>query len=285
MYMYKKRVHHIQSSEHCSRSIRAWLKTYFDGIYASISGTVSTVYKEATYAILDADGYARIECNTTDGAVTITLPLMANNLGRRIEIALVNNDASADVVTVSPHATDANKLSRDLLATIILSKLGDYIVVQQSSNSGCWEIVDEKITSQLWLNTYAGYGDTDKKIPYFSTVVENVGNTHTLTTNNSTNGAVVTINKSGRYGIALVFGGDVSTRAGGISLNATGELSTTILSVTAAKIIAISSVYASSIDMMSVQIYLKKGDVIRPHTEGVAPTRTTDCKLILTYLG
>jgi hypothetical protein len=108
---------------------------------------------------------------------------------------------------------------------------------------------------------------------------------HTLTTNNSTNGAVVTINKSGRYGIALVFGGDGSTSVGGISLNATGELSTTILSVTATKIIAISTLYASFMNMMTIDIYLKKGDIFRPHTEGVAPTRTTDCKMIVTYLG
>lgn len=126
-------------------TIRSWIMT----------APSSTVYKQATYAILDNDGFTRIEVDTTAGAVTITLPLMANNIGRRIEIAFVKNDASLDVVTISPHATDANKLSTSGLASMTLLRPGQSLTFQQSSNSGFWEVVNENPATYTSAPAYA----------------------------------------------------------------------------------------------------------------------------------
>ena len=233
-----------------------------------------TAYKQATYPITDTDGLQVIEVDTTAGAVTITLPLMANNLGRQIRIQFVKNDASLDVVTISPHTTDAGKLSNDLLASIILPKVGDFIVVQQSVNSDCWEIVNERITSQLRLDTYAGYGSTDTKIMRFTTVTENFGNmfseNHVSGYSGNAKGLEITINRSGRY--AFIHSGVESGTAAfyGLSLNS-AQRTTDVTSITANTICSISFGSATAGIVMAYTAYLKKGDIMRPHSTAIAP--------------
>ena len=82
----------------------------FNTIKTWITSTpLSTVLKSSSYAITDSDGYARIEVDTTSGDITITMPLMANNRGRRIEIA--NIKGGTNKVIIAPHASDSSKLS------------------------------------------------------------------------------------------------------------------------------------------------------------------------------
>ena len=254
----------------------------------------TTIYKQATYVGLDNDGYGRIEFDTTAGAVTYTLPLMANNIGRRIEIALVKNDASNDVVTISPHAADANKLSNDLLASIILAKTGNFIVVQQSSNSDCWEIVSEQITSQLKLDTYAGYGSTDTKIIRFTTVTENIGNmfseNHGSGYSGNAKGLEITINRSGVYSFGLSVQSAIDTAAGiGFSRDS-NQLTTNILTITRST--ALTHTYTvpsgGSTDILntSITVYLRKNSVIRSHTvASPVPATASYCLFSCTYLG
>ena len=246
-----------------------------------------TISKTATYIITDTDGYLRYEFDLTGVGAdqTCTLPLMANNAGRRIEIALLKNNTTYKLI-VKCNATDANKLSNDALDEFWLVKAGDFLITQHSATSALWEIVNERITSELRMDTYAGYGNvSNNKIPYFTLTTTNVGNMHTLTSNDSATGCVLTINRSGRYAITLIFGSDGSARNGGITLTATAEMNVSILSVTSTKILAISNLPAGYSETMTVSRFFAKGDVIRPHTEGVAPTRTTDSKMMLSYLG
>jgi hypothetical protein len=257
-------------------TIKAWVA----------SSGISTVYKQSSYAILDADGYSRIEVDTTSGAVAITLPLMANNRGRRIEIAFVKNDASLDVVTISPHATDANKLSNDLLGSMILAKVGDFIVLQESVNSGCWEVVNERITSQLRLNTYAGYGSTDIRIMRFTNLAENIGNmfseNHVSGYSGNAKGLEITANRSGKYGISYSCRVDSADYIG-LTLNSS-QLTTQITSVTVSTRLCLSECNLSS--QLSLQIYLKKGDIVRCHTNAATITAGQDrSDFTCTYLG
>jgi len=251
---------------------------------------VTTVYKQASYAILDNDGYQRIEVDTTAGAVSITLPLMANNRGRRIEIAFVKNDASSDVVTISPHATDANKISNDLLGSMILAKVGDFLIVQESVNSGCWEVVNERITSQLRLNTYAGYGSTDTKIMRFTNVIENVGNmfseNHVSGYSGNAKGLEITINRSGRYSFSFLCDASSAPAYYGISLNS-NQLTTAIGSITATDILTVQYILSSDgIKSCSFSsYYFKKGDVVRFHTSGLAVTSAARCTASASYIG
>jgi len=275
---------YFELQENAGTSKKTMWSTIRDTL-ASFIGVSSTVYKQASYAILDGDGYGRIEVDTTAGAATITLPLMANNIGRKITIAFVKNDASADVVTVSPHATDANKLSNDGLASIILPKVGNYVSLVQSSNSGFWEITDERITSQLRLNTYAGYGSTDNKIMRFTNVVENVGNmfseNHVSGYSSNDKGLEITINRSGRYGV--VFGNAVSAAYdSGLSINS-NQLTTSITSITIAHRLDVDGGSSISGSCSSV-MYFNKGDIIRPHTDGQAGAAARQI-FTVTYLG
>jgi len=268
---------YFELQENAGTSKKTMWSTIRDTL-ASFIGAGSTVYKEASYAILDGDGYGRIEVNTTAGAATITLPLMANNIGRKITIAFVKNDASADVVTISPHATDANKLSNDGLASIILPKVGNYVSLVQSSNSGFWEITDESITSQLRLNTYAGYGSTDNKIMRFTNVVENVGNmfseNHASGYSGNAKGLEITINRGGKYSFEFIHG-VVSSFYSGLSLTS-NQLTTTIESITESdKILVLRGAAALNV-LVSTTVYFKKGDIIRPHTSGASEYLTAE---------
>jgi len=276
---------YFELQENAGTSKKTMWSTIRDTL-ASFIGAGSTVYKQASYAILDGDGYGRIEVNTTAGAATITLPLMANNIGRKITIAFVKNDASADVVTISPHATDANKLSNDGLGSIILPKVGDYVSFVQSSNSGLWEITDESITSQLRLNTYAGFGSTDTKIMRFTNVVQNIGNmfseNHVSGYSGNAKGLEITINRSGRYSFSFssVVG---STFDIGLSLNST-ELTTTITMINVDHKLALGGSNGSG-GNVGISCYLKKGDIIRTHSDGVASAVANRSVFTASYLG
>lgn len=80
---------------------------------------------------------------------------MANNTGRRIEIALVGNDTSLDAVTISPHATDTNKLANSGLASMTLLEPGQSVILQQSDNSDRWEVVSQGVATYGSAPTYA----------------------------------------------------------------------------------------------------------------------------------
>lgn len=254
---------------------------------AFYAGKGSTVLKSSSYAITDTDAVFRVEVDTTSGDITKTLPLKANNLGRRIEIA--NIKGGTNKVIINPHATDSSKLSNDGLAAMWLPKIGDFVVFQESANSGYWEIVNERITSQLRLNTYAGYGSTDTKIVRFKNSVENCGNmfseNHSTGYASNVNGLDITINRSGRYAIefthATTAGG---ASCGGLSLNSS-QLTTTIVSITISDILHKSLVYQEHFITVSLSLYFKKGDIIRPHTDAAIPNSAANEFFSCTYLG
>jgi len=244
-----------------------------------------TAYKQATYPITDTDGLQVIEVDTTAGAVTITLPLMANNLGRQIRIQFVKNDASLDVVTISPHATNAGKLSNDLLASIILPKVGDFIVIQQSSNSDCWEVVNEKITCSMKWDTSAGVGATDNKIRKFTNQTYTFGNLVSHNHGSYGNaGLEITILRSGKYSFAYTEVPD-STENVGISVNS-NQLTTGIFLITLAHRLGGVNLPTMMSGTFSISIYLKKNDIVRVHTDGNAATGVAAYQTCtLEYLG
>lgn len=258
-------------------TIRSWIMT----------APGSTVLKTSSYSILDNDGYTRIEVDTSSAAVTITLPLMSNNRGRRIEIAFIKNDVSADVVTISPHATDANKLSGDLLGSIILAKVGDFIVLQESVNSGCWEVINERISCSLELDTYAGFGSTDNKIMRFTNIPITFGNmfseNHSTGYSGNTKGIEITINRSGRYSASLTVYAPQSSYYG-FSVDS-NQLTTSIASITLLHRKAILDPTGGQIYGCQYDAIFSKGQVLRIHTDGSAPTSASISKLFVNYLG
>lgn len=244
-----------------------------------ISDKKTKVVTASAYVVLDNDGYDRIECDTTSNAITITMPAVATNRGRRIEVALVKNDATFDKVIIKGAA--GSIMSSDALAEIWLTKVGDFIIVQESVTSAVWEIVDERLTAQLRLSAYAGYGSTDTKIVRWTNVIENVGTSdstvadkgcfqenhtsgyHVTAETGAANaaGLEITINRSGSY--AFAFSGDLSLS--GMSLNS-AQLATAFASITAADQLDMTT-GASGVSLTVTQ-HFKKNDIIRPHTDG-----------------
>lgn len=248
----------------------------------------STYFTDENYTVLDDDNYERIEVDTTSGDITITLPLKANNLKRRIEIA--NVKGGTNKVIIAPNATDANKLSGDGLAAIWLPKVGNFVAFQESANSGMWEIVNERITSQLRLNTYAGYGSTDNKIMRFTNVVENVGNmfseNHSTGYNSNTEGLEITINRSGWYSnIFYTPSSSGATMFFGLSLNSV-NLTTGFSTITVNEKISHAAVGSGGFSGSgSATMFFKKNDIIRPHTSGETVLAPTGSLFACTYSG
>lgn len=253
----------------------------------SAVGNTLTVLKTSSYTVTDSDNVKRIESDTTSGDNTYTLPLMANNRGRRIEIA--NIKGGTNKVIIVPNATDANKLSNDGLNAIWLPNIGDFVVFQESVNSGYWEIVNERITSQLRLNTYAGYGSTDTKIMRFTNVVENVGNmfseNHVSGYSGNAKGLEITINRSGRYGISYdMAASSGSSNANGLSINS-NQLTTNIYSITASNVLNIGQgAVTTAFATCTVSMYIKKGDIVRAHADGGVPYGSA-AHFVCSYLG
>lgn len=263
-------------------------KTY--GSYTDPDGMASraelmtppTVYKSTSYIITDTDGYHRIEATSTGGDVTITLPIRANNVGRRIGIA--NVATSTYKIIVAPSTANANQLSNDGLNAIWLPKNGDYIIFQESANSSCWQIVNEKITSYLRLNQHKGYGSLQTKIPQYNNLIESYGNLFTENHSNgydsTTQGLSITINKSGKYAFSA-YGGigagvaeylalsinasSSETTIGCFSLSTSLKLSESYMNPGGGEIYTLNTHYTG---------YFKSGDIIRPHSNTASTPST-----------
>lgn len=246
----------------------------------------ATYYTSASYTILDDDGYLIILCDTTSSDITITLPLKANNLKRKIKI--VNAKGGTYKVIISPNATDASTLSTDALSAIWLPKVGDSVEFIEDQNTGYWIITEERITSQLRLNTYAGYGSTDTKIMRFTNSVENVGNmfreNHSSGYNSNAEGLKITFNRSGFYSIMFQGMNPSAPSRRGLSLNSS-LLTTAIQSITLSDILLFSYSTSDASAPVSYSGYFKKNDVVRFHTDGGVPAVTTTCFAKVTYLG
>jgi len=252
---------------------------------SSIYGLAVT--KAVSYIILDTDDYRQIFCDTTSGDITITLPLKSNNLNRIIQISHIKG---TNKVIINPHATDASKLSNDGLNVIWLPKIGNYVVFQENATSGFWEIVCERIASQLRLDGYAGYGSTDTRIMRFTTLTEFYGNlfseNHSTGYSSNAKGLEITINRSGRYSLDISGSSAAGAAAGpGLSVNS-NQLTTAIYSITTANFLGWLDMPAGGYrGLLSSTRYFSKNDIIRLHADGVAPDSPTTSFISIVYLG
>ena len=249
-------------------------------------------YTTATnYIITDYDTYDHIFVNTSSGDVPITLPLKANNRRRVITIMKVNG--TSNKVIISPNASDANTLSNDGLSAMWLPKVGDSVTFVENSISGYWEIIYERITSQLILNTYAGYGATDTCIVRFTNSNVNIGNmfseNHSTGYSSNTKGLEITINRSGRYAFSFSMPGQASDAYAGLSINSS-QLTTSIESITPATRLAwawnIAYTVSSSQEHVAWTGFLSKNDIVRTHAKGsTIPVISADAHITVSYLG
>lgn len=122
--------------------------------------------------------------------------------------------------------------------------------------------------SMVRLNTANGYGSTNTKIRRFTNTVTNQGTDITYA-DSATLGASFTINTNGVYAISY---SDCFTAPAvlGPSVNST-QLTTNLESITATNVLSANTTGSSNFVGVSAWAgYLTAGDIIRPHSAGVA---------------
>lgn len=125
-------------------------------------------------------------------------------------------------------------------------------------------------------DTYAGYGGTDTRIPYFTNKNTDTSSGQYTIVNNATNGLKITINTAGVYALTFVGTAEVGSGAPqyvGISLNSS-QLTTNIESITAADRLVISPSPVNLFMSASITLPLSVNDVVRPHTNAYPMTFT-----------
>lgn len=118
------------------------------GIITSYVPVVRSNYKEindAAYTILDADGYDLVYATTTlTASRTVTLPTLADNLGRTITIKNLSSAAAYQILVVGEGAETI-----DGYADWPLPIQGDYITVKAEAVG--WAVVEKNTTSR-WVS-------------------------------------------------------------------------------------------------------------------------------------
>lgn len=251
--------------------------------YKNLS-TINTVTKTASYDILDTDEYLWYLVDASAGDVNIKLPLLANNYNKPIGIKFVKT-ASTNKAIVIPHATDATKLTNDDLASIYLPKVGDYILFVGCQTSGFWEVLDEKITSQIRLNTFSTYGGTDIRIVRLTNVGEVTGNmmseNHVSGYSAGAAGLEITINRTGNYSIHVTWSYSGSSSLGW-SINSS-QKTTSIALITAADALTVATNVSGNFANAAIKRKLTKNDVVRLHGDG--SSYNAFCQVTIVYEG
>jgi len=234
-------------------------------------------------------------CDTTSGSTTATMDdtsvisagmnVYGNNVNSGTTVASITNSTTFEL-SANANKTETNCILEfantvtvdgegaetiDGMTTIELPRDGDRLKIQAKSDE--WKILDERITCQLVLDTYLGYGDTDACIMRFTNNREFCGNyfsqNHDSGYSANAKGLEITINKSGKYCIEFYSRMNSGYEDGGISLNST-QLSTGPASLNAQDILCAGRTIASYNDSIwcTTTRYFKAGDIIRPHTDG-----------------
>lgn len=254
---------------------------FLNGTLDEINGKVfGIITKAGSYTILDADLDGTFIFSGASANGTFTLPTLAANLGRKIR--LINNDTTYGL-TVAGEGSE----TIDGCTTIQMPKRYNYIEVLAAA--GGWIIVNEAITCQLRLNTYAGYGSTDNKIMRFTNLSEYIGNcfTHNHTSGyaGNTKGLEITIAKPGKYSFSFTLHPTGASNFLGLSLNS-AALTTSIEGQAVNVKLCIAHVLTNIPNSATIELYLNSGDVIRPHsTGGAVTTYVANCLFSATYLG
>jgi len=251
----------------------------------SAIGASTTKYltnADSPFTITDGDGFGKFICDTSGGDITIILPTLVDNQDRELEFI---------------HQTGGNNLiidgevaeTIDGLATVELPKQYDRMKIIGTVSE--WAILEERISCEIITDTYVGFGTTDNKIMRFTNASQNIGNmfseNHSTGYNGNTEGLEIIINRSGKYSFCFIgnsgaSGGDTI----GISLNST-QLTTAVGSINARD----RKAHEQSPSGGSFKIscswsgVLDKNDIIRAHTDGVAPGVFANMEFTATYIG
>lgn len=251
-----------------SGDFKSTIQNIIDSV--SIGGWLTKIVTSSTYTVTDSDmsSYNEIMFDTTSNSITVTLPDRATQNGKKIKLSHAIQ-GSTNIVTINRAGGDT--ITRDGLTSIELPEEQNYVELFASSIISAWCILNESISSELFLYTSAGYGTTDTAIEKFTNSSIDIGN---MFSNNhgsyGTAGLEITINRTGKYAITYntVYS---SAYTFGLSLNSS-ELTTTINAITNTEdILTMSYTIANNAQgSTSITKRFSKDDVIRPHGNNVA---------------
>jgi hypothetical protein len=231
---------------------------------------------DSPYTISDGDGFGKYICDTSSGDITITLPTLADNQNRELEFY---HQTGGNLLTIDGEGAE----TIGNLSQIELPKGEDRLKIIGTTPE--WVITEEKISCQLRLNTWAGYGSIDSNIMRFTNIDEDFGNmfshNHPLY-NGNTEGLEILINRNGKYSFSAC-----CENAGylGFSLNSP-QLTTNIRLITPSDRLNINySIIANSIPAPDWEGYLSKGDIVRVHGSAATSTQPSFAGFTATYLG
>lgn len=231
---------------------------------------------------------------------TVSDTLVAADAGKRVSMTsasattiTVNTSlfAAGDVVAVRNLGAGATTITS---GTCTVSSAGSLVVNQYGGGQLVFTTASTALwfpaagaaapTSRIRLHTLNGYGSSSTKIPRFTTTVVNSGSDITYADSASL-GSTFTINTAGMYAILFQFStSSAENPVVGLSLNST-ELTTSVVSITAADILAAESVMGISGDnavgSVSITFYFAVNDVIRPHTAGQTTTGSARCRFAI----
>lgn len=244
-----------------------------------MGSTVDTT--DDNYTFLDNDNITILALTGSVANRTFTLPTLADNLNRVITI--LNLDAAFEL-TVDGEGAE----TIDGMTTIELPKQYNRIKIIGGPTE--WNILEEAIDSELYLDTYAAFGGVDTKIPQFTNVRQKYGNcfteNHSTGYNGGSDGLEITCVKPGKYSVSFTFeSGGAAAAYWGISLNS-AQLATNIHSINVQNRCCLAYGEVGGIPItVAIEIRLETGDILRPHTTGAAPNTAAHVHIIINYIG
>lgn len=254
------------------------------GPFGASGGSAESVSTQTNtdYTILDNDGFTTILVSTGNTPRVINLPAVANNSNRQIKIKKI--DSGTGTVTVTRDGTSLI----DGATTYVLYVQYDEITTQANNPGTAWSIISKNliINGQIRADTgVAATASTDTRIARLVNFVT-VGTAITAT-DNATNGTIFTINQPGIYAISYTNSLSAAASADhGISLNATGSLTTGVLALTAAlRLVGVTTPGSTSPGTAAVTIRLVPTDAIRPHVSvGTGWSTATSVQFTITQV-
>jgi hypothetical protein len=267
--------------------------TDWNQLYSAINqlitpGIITVTSTNSPYTINDTLKNLIVYVDSSGGNIVINYPDLASNYNKKISII---HSIGGNNLTIQRAGSDL--ITKDNLTSIELPKEGNYLEVLGEVLSNRWDVIQEYITCQLRLNTYAGYGSVDNKIMRFTNVVDNYGNlfseNHSTGYNGNAEGLKITINKSGKYLFVFsVVSSNALSILMGLSLNS-AQLTTNIESINVSDrlsiITGVSSGGVAGVGSVTWSEWLKKGDIVRSHANAVIPANASLCHFTATYLG
>jgi hypothetical protein len=245
------------------------------------SGAITITNADSPYTITDATAPFIGIIDSSGGNVNVILPTLAANQGRSIDLYHLIGGNNFNVDGEGAETIEG-------MTDVDLPKQGDRLKL--AGRSAEWQITDERISCQLRLDTYAGYGSTDTKIVRFTNSRENYGNifseNHSTGYNGNTEGIEITINKSGVFSFSFSFSSAAGTDVTmGLSLDSS-QLTTNIESINVQdRLVFASDNVVGYGDSVCWSGYLAANSVVRAHTNGVAPNNSALAHFTATYSG